>query len=193
MMKPSEKKRISAALHKEAGTITRSNAFYQSVLARVLPKSVEEGRVSYAAAKEQAGVLSRKTNMRRKSGTALLGIAAAAALLMLIILPGDKNNIIFEDDVPLAALPTFAPPNNAASNHIDINCQTMSDGYIHVRVNNAEEVHWESVYALDANGHYVAPYVVYPDMEMAIFAPPDGAIVIYVPLMPGMVGSYVYE
>ena len=177
------KKRISAALHESAAVITPSPAIYQAMLAEIMPEAVKEGRVSYAAAREQVDKLTRG-RQRMVRGTAL-GLVFSAAALLLIFWPEGRINFIPEESVPSSQYPIAA--------QITISCQTVDAGYVHVSVPDSEEVQWESVYALDQKGNPISPYAVYPELNMAIFAPPESDIVIYVPLASGAEGSCVYE
>jgi hypothetical protein len=177
------KKHISAALHKSAGAIPPSSLTCQSILAGVMPEAVREGRVSYGAACEEANNLARKKNSSRSSGAAVLSLVVVAVLLLLFVLPGQPISIIPEDETPLAKAPTM---------QIEINCQKVEGGYVHVRINGSEEVSWQSIYALDQNGLYIAPYAIYPEFKIAVFAPPEDCMIIYVPMVSGMLSSCEY-
>ena len=181
--KLSRKKRIFAALHDSADAISPSPLTCQSILAGVMPEAVRQGRVSYGAAREKANNLARKkATGRRQSVAAALGLTVLTVGLLLFVKSGGPLSLIPEDEVPLA----FAPAT------LKIDCQTVDGGYVHVRMTGSEDVSWQSIYALDKNERYISPYAVYPELRMVVFAPPKGDIVIYAPLVSGLVASCEY-
>ncbi|MCL1905727.1 MAG: hypothetical protein FWG06_01820 [Clostridiales bacterium] len=180
------KKRISEALHKSADASAQSPAIYQTMLANIMPEAVETGRVSYATAREQAARLSREVTRQRKVRVVALGMVVSAAALLLFVMPGEQTSLIPEVGIPLA-------PEPGSVAQVTISCQRVDGGDVHAHITGSEEVYWESIYALDQNGNHIVPYIVYPELELAIFAPPQGNIVIYVPLISGVQASHEYS
>ncbi|MCL1817020.1 MAG: hypothetical protein FWG43_05400 [Clostridiales bacterium] len=94
-------KHITRILHESAEDMKPSYASCQSILGQIMPEAVQEGRVSYATAREKVVFLTQEASRQRKSKFVSLGIIAIVAVFILCYVAFNVVSIIPETSVPL--------------------------------------------------------------------------------------------